>query len=154
VANYRQTVLADFQAVEDNLAGLRILATEVGQYQDAVQSAAHYLDLSVELYRTGLDSYLNVVTAQNTLLTDRVTEVQAQLRQMGASVSLVMALGGGWDVSQLPDGEKTSEKNVKWTPATQKQATVPIAPANPPHVPPISLPANESPPAQPAGSKP
>lgn len=153
-ASYRQTVLSDFQAVEDNLAGLRILAAEVGQYHEAVESAAHYLDLSTELYRTGVDSYLNVVTAQNTLLTDRVTEVQAQLRRMAASVSLIMALGGGWDISQLPDDEKNSEKNVKWTPATRKQATAPLAPANPPRMPAISLPDSEAPDAQPAGLKP
>ena len=62
VANYRQTVLNAFQAVEDNLANLRILAQEIGQQQRAIESSAHYLDLAMIRYKTGVDSYLNVIT--------------------------------------------------------------------------------------------
>ena len=110
VANYRQTVLAAFQAVEDNLSTLRILAQEIGEQHTAVNSANHFLDLSLTRYRGGVDSYLNVITAQNTVLTNRETELQIQLRQMTASVSLVMALGGGWDVSQLPNAGQLTGK--------------------------------------------
>jgi NodT family efflux transporter outer membrane factor (OMF) lipoprotein len=102
VANYRQTVLTAFQGVEDNLAALRILSDEVAEQHTAVNSASRVLDLSLTRYRAGVDSYLNVITAQNTVLTNRETEVQIQLRQMTASVSLIMALGGDWDISQLP----------------------------------------------------
>jgi NodT family efflux transporter outer membrane factor (OMF) lipoprotein len=102
VANYRQSVLTAFQAVEDNLSTLRILSQEVVEQHTAINSATRFLDLSLTRYRGGVDSYLNVITAQNTVLTNRETEVQVQVRQMTASVSLVMALGGGWDVAQLP----------------------------------------------------
>jgi NodT family efflux transporter outer membrane factor (OMF) lipoprotein len=102
VANYRQTVLGAFQAVEDNLAALRILEQEVGQQRTAVEASRHLLDLATTRYKTGIDSYLNVATAQTELLSNRQAEVQIQLRQMTCSVSLVMALGGGWNVSELP----------------------------------------------------
>jgi NodT family efflux transporter outer membrane factor (OMF) lipoprotein len=101
VAQYRQTVLSAFQSVEDNLAALRILDSEAGEQQTAVASARHLLKLATTRYQTGIDSYLNVVAAQTTLLTNREAEVQIQLRRMSASVSLVMALGGGWDASRL-----------------------------------------------------
>jgi NodT family efflux transporter outer membrane factor (OMF) lipoprotein len=102
VANYRETVLTSFQAVEDALASSRILSDEVVQQQHAVASSQHYLDLANTRYRTGVDSYLNVITAQNTLLTNRETAVSVELRQMTSSVQLILALGGGWDASQLP----------------------------------------------------
>lgn len=106
VANYRQTVLSAFQAVEDNLAALRILSREAVEERTAVASAQHFLDLSLTRYKAGIDSYLNVVTAQQALTSDREALVQVQLRLMSASVSLISALGGGWDQSQLPDQEK------------------------------------------------
>lgn len=132
VASYRQTVLGDFQTVEDNLAALRILANEVAQYKTAVTSAGRYLDLAIELYRTGVDSYLTVVAAQNTLLSNRETQVQTELRQMTASVALVMALGGGWDESRLAAEQKTLETPVKWAPATSVQPQTPVSAPNPP----------------------
>jgi NodT family efflux transporter outer membrane factor (OMF) lipoprotein len=101
VANYRQTVLGAFQAVEDNLAALRILDSEAGQQQTAVDSSRRLLDLATTRYHTGIDSYLNVITAQAALLSNRELEVQIQLRQMTSSVSLVLALGGGWDAARL-----------------------------------------------------
>ena len=81
--------------MEDNLAALRILAQEIGEQREAISSSQYYLDLAVTRFRAGIDSYLNVITAQSTLLSNRVTEVQIELRQMNASVALVMALGGG-----------------------------------------------------------
>jgi outer membrane protein TolC len=155
VASYRQTVLTDFQTVEDNLASLRILATEVDQYQTAVQASSHYLELAMIRYRTGVDSYLNVITAQNTLLSNRETQVQVQLRQMTASVALIMALGGGWDASQLPQYEQFLKHSPKWSPAGAPPGEQPktVAPPTPPAVPPLPLPVaaapgNTSPPAQ------
>ena len=96
-ATYRQTVLTAFQQVEDYLATLRILAQEIPQQETAVQSSARYLELAEHRYKLGIDSYLNVITAQNTLLANRQTLVKLRLEQMTATVQLIEALGGGWD---------------------------------------------------------
>jgi NodT family efflux transporter outer membrane factor (OMF) lipoprotein len=146
VASYRGTVLSAFQAVEDNLSTLRILAQEVMEEQTAVNSANHYLQLSLTRFKAGVDSYLNVITAENTLLTNRQTELQIQLRQMTASVSLVMALGGGWDPAELPNYKQLLTNPPKWSPAGPAPPAAPSAPANPPALPP-DLPV----PASPAG---
>src|SRR5262249_8330514 len=103
VANYRQTVLTAFQQVEDNLAGLRILEQEAGVQAAAVQAAQRSLDLSVTRYEGGVTSYLEVITAQNAALAAEVTAVNILGRRMASAVSLVQALGGGWDKSALPD---------------------------------------------------
>jgi NodT family efflux transporter outer membrane factor (OMF) lipoprotein len=108
VANYRQTVLAALQSVEDNLASLRILATEVTQLHKAAVAAERTVQLSVIRYQNGVDSYVNVITAQNTFLTNRVAELQVQLRQVTATITLVNNLGGGWDTSQWSQTEKTA----------------------------------------------
>jgi NodT family efflux transporter outer membrane factor (OMF) lipoprotein len=102
VASYRQTVLTAFQEVEDNLAALRILSHELDQQNAAVASAQRALTLSTDRYKSGIDSYLNVITAQTTLLNNQRTAVNLQMQQMTASVELIKALGGGWDNSQLP----------------------------------------------------
>lgn len=113
VANYRQTVLTAFQEVEDNLAALRILSVE-GQQQDAaVKASAKSLELATERYKTGIDSYLNVITAQTTLLTNQRTAMNIRTQQMTASVQLIKALGGGWNASELPT---TKELTTKATP--------------------------------------
>ena len=132
VANYRQAVLSAFQAVEDNLAALRILAQEAGQEHTAVASAEHYLSLAQTRYRAGIDSSLNVEVAQTLLLTNRETEVQVQLREVQSSIALVMALGGGWDVSQLPAKSDMSAHTPKWRPASDSPAPPqePVAAAN------------------------
>ncbi|SPE54816.1 RND efflux system, outer membrane lipoprotein, NodT family [Verrucomicrobia bacterium] len=103
VANYRQTVLTAFQEVEDNLASLRILTRELEEQAASVKASQHYLDLSTARYKLGIDSYLNVITAQATLLSNQRTLVNLQLQQMVASVQLIKAVGGGWDASQLPE---------------------------------------------------
>lgn len=102
VANYRQSVLTAFQQVEDNLAALRILSQEVQQQDAAVNSAQRNLSLATDRYKLGIDPYLNVITAQTTLLTNKQTAVNLRIQQMTSSVQLIEALGGGWDSSQLP----------------------------------------------------
>ena len=102
VDNYRQTVLVAFQEVEDNLAALRILEVEANQEAEAVASAEHSLSLSVTRYRGGVANYLEVTTAQSAALADEVTAVNILTRRLAASVLLVKAIGGGWDVSQIP----------------------------------------------------
>jgi len=97
VATYRETVLTAFQAVEDNLASLRVLSQELGQQSAAVASSQRYLSLATTRYKLGVDSYLNVITAQTTLLSNKRTELNLQLEQMTASVQLINSLGGGWN---------------------------------------------------------
>jgi NodT family efflux transporter outer membrane factor (OMF) lipoprotein len=110
VAIYRQTVLTGFQEVEDNLAALRILSRELEQQNAAVASAQRTLSLANERYKSGIDSYLNVITAQTALLNNQRTAVNLQMEQMTASVQLIKALGGGWNVSQLPTPKEVSTK--------------------------------------------
>ena len=99
VANYRETVLTAFQEVEDDLASLRILSQELQQQDAAVASSQRYLNLANDRYKLGIDSYLNVITAQTTLLSNQRTAMNLRMEQMTASVQLIKALGGGWDVS-------------------------------------------------------
>jgi NodT family efflux transporter outer membrane factor (OMF) lipoprotein len=100
VANYRQTVLTAFQEVEDNLSTLRILSQELQQQNAAVESSQHYLMLANDRYKSGVDGYLNVITAQTALLGNQESAMNLRMQQMTASVQLIKALGGGWDVSQ------------------------------------------------------
>jgi NodT family efflux transporter outer membrane factor (OMF) lipoprotein len=102
VAGYRQTVLAAMQQVEDNLAALRILEEEADKVQQTVQAATRALDVSTAQYKAGTVNYLTVITAQATLLNAEVTAVSVLTRRLTASVILIQALGGGWNVSQLP----------------------------------------------------
>jgi NodT family efflux transporter outer membrane factor (OMF) lipoprotein len=97
VAKYRQTVLAAFQEVEDNLSTLRILSVEIQQQNAAVESSQRYLKYANERYNSGIDSYLNVSTAQITLLTNQRTATTLLMQQMTTSVQLIKSLGGGWD---------------------------------------------------------
>jgi NodT family efflux transporter outer membrane factor (OMF) lipoprotein len=99
---YRNTVFQAFDDVEDQLAALRILEQEAATEQRAVDSARHSFDLSNTRYKGGVTSYLEVLTAEQTLLQDQVTAINIVSRQFAASVSLVRALGGGWDATQLP----------------------------------------------------
>lgn len=102
VDNYRQTVLSSFQEVEDNLAALRILEQEATTQEVAVEAAEHSLSLSETRYKGGVTSYLEVTTAQSAALSDEVTAVNILSRRLSASVLLVKAVGGGWDVSKIP----------------------------------------------------
>lgn len=102
VANYRQTVLTGFQQVEDNVAALRILEHEAQVQNAAVAAAEKYLSLANTRYTGGVTSYLEVTTAQSAALSDEVTAVNILGRRMVAAVTLVQALGGGWNSSELP----------------------------------------------------
>jgi NodT family efflux transporter outer membrane factor (OMF) lipoprotein len=102
VADYRDTVLSAFQQVEDNLAALRILEQEAQTQRAAVAAAQRSVELSTNRYKGGLATYLEVVTAQSVALTNQRTAVGLLERRMTSTVLLIKALGGGWDVSQLP----------------------------------------------------
>jgi NodT family efflux transporter outer membrane factor (OMF) lipoprotein len=101
-STYRATVLAAFNEVEDRLSDLRVLEEETGTEQRAVIAAQHSLDLSNQRYKGGATSYLEVLIAESTLLTNQRTLTDLKTRQFAASVGLIRALGGGWDVTQLP----------------------------------------------------
>jgi NodT family efflux transporter outer membrane factor (OMF) lipoprotein len=111
VASYRQTVLTAFQQVEDNLAALRILSREIGQQDDAVASAQRLLAIATDRYRLGLDPYLDVISAQTALLSAQQTAVNLRLQQLTADVQLIEALGGGWDVSQMPASKDIASRS-------------------------------------------
>lgn len=110
IANYRQTVLTAFQQVEDNLAALRVMEQEAATVALTVDSSERALTVSTAQYKAGTTSYLTVITAQATALSAERTAVELLTRRLTASVSLVQALGGGWDASQLPSMKDVQSK--------------------------------------------
>jgi outer membrane protein TolC len=88
--------------VEDNLAALRILEQEAQTQRAAVEAAQRSVELSMNRYKGGLATYLEVVTAQSIALNNQRTAVGLLERRMTSTVLLIKALGGGWDASQLP----------------------------------------------------
>jgi len=103
VAAYKSAIFLAFEDVEDQLSGMRILEQESAEEQKAVESAQHSLDISNGRYKGGVTSYLEVLTAEATLLQNQRTAVDLKTRQFVDSVNLVKSLGGGWDASQLPN---------------------------------------------------
>jgi multidrug efflux system outer membrane protein len=101
VAGYRQTVLAAFQEVQDEITGLFVLIQAQQTQQQAVDAARRTLDISTSRYSGGLVSYLDVVTAQRDLLNDEQQLAVIRGQRLVSSVLLVKALGGGWDASSL-----------------------------------------------------
>lgn len=97
VASYRQTVLSGFAEVEDQLAALRILEREGAAQEDVLASARESLALTINQYKAGTVSYINVVTVQATALQNERNAVSIFGSRMVASVNLVRALGGTWD---------------------------------------------------------
>jgi NodT family efflux transporter outer membrane factor (OMF) lipoprotein len=101
-AAYRQTVLTAFQQTEDYLAAERLLGQQMREQQEAIAAAQRYYALSNIRYKTGVDTYLNVFTAETSLLSNQQTGISLYIEQMTSSVQLIEALGGGWNTSQLP----------------------------------------------------
>ena len=110
VASYRQTVLTAVQQVEDDLAQERILTQQLAQQKAALATAQQYVNLEGARYQTGVDPYANVVLSQLTLLSDQQALANLNTSRMTASVALIEALGGGWDVSQLPGPKDVGKK--------------------------------------------
>jgi NodT family efflux transporter outer membrane factor (OMF) lipoprotein len=102
VANYRQTVLTGFQQVEDELAALAILARQAEVQEAALRASQQAVDLLLNQYRAGTVAYTSVVTAQATELSDAETALSLLQGRVLASVTLIEALGGGWDAAELP----------------------------------------------------
>lgn len=108
VAQYRQTVLAGFQEVEDNLATLRVLDQEAGVQQKAVDASQLSERLALNQYRGGTATFLSVITAQALSLESQRTAVQLLGRRLVASVTLIRATGGGWDTTAI-DADKLAQ---------------------------------------------
>jgi NodT family efflux transporter outer membrane factor (OMF) lipoprotein len=102
LAFYRQTVINAFQQVEDSLSATRIHSQEIEREQEAVKAAQEYLDIATERYKLGVDPYLNVVVAQDSLLNAQAALNSQQVSEMMSAVQLVQALGGGWNRTDLP----------------------------------------------------
>ena len=102
VAQYKETVLAAFQQVEDELALLRLLDQETALQDQAVRSSQQAEQLALNQYRAGTATYLAVVTAQTLSLTNQRTAVQLRGRLLAAGLSLVAATGGGWSAQDTP----------------------------------------------------
>jgi len=115
MANYRQTVLTAFQQVEDNLSALRVLEQETGATNETLQAAQTALDITTAQYKAGTATYLQVETQQTALFAEQKAIVDLLTRRMVSSVLLVEALGGGWDISQLPEVSalSASDKRAK-----------------------------------------
>ena len=94
--------------MEDNIATLRIVSEQIIKQNDSINSAQRYLDIAMARWETGLDPYLNVINAQTTLLTNQQALVALRVSEMTAAVQLIEALGGGWDVTQLPTPKQVS----------------------------------------------
>ncbi len=132
VAGYRETVLTAFKEVEDYLVTSRQLADQIGRQKLAVDSAGQTAKLAVIRYKTGVDPFLNVLTAQNTLFQNQQMLTQLQTQQMTTAVQLIAALGGGWDLSQLPSDADLKSKSqpslASVSAAAPAQAPTPATP--------------------------
>jgi outer membrane protein, multidrug efflux system len=101
VADYRQSVLTAFQQVEDGISNLQTLEQAATTQAAAVEDARRELDIANHRYVGGVATYLDVITAQSTLLTSKRLAAQLLGQRMVSSVYLVKALGGGWQASDL-----------------------------------------------------
>ena len=106
VATYRQTLLTAFQQVEDQLSNLRILGQQQRVQDEAVSLARQAVEITLNEYRAGTADFTTVVTAQATLLTNEQASLTVRQNRFLASVNLIQALGGGWDLSELPGYEE------------------------------------------------
>ena len=102
VAEYRQTVLTAFQQVEDELAAIRIFTKQLAVEEQAVKNAREAVRVFTNQYRAGIVDLTTVVTAETNLLSQEETELAVRQNLFLASVTLIEALGGGWDTTLLP----------------------------------------------------
>jgi NodT family efflux transporter outer membrane factor (OMF) lipoprotein len=174
VANYRQTVLTAFQQVEDELAAIRYFTVALAQQQRAVKDERTAVNVFLNQFQAGTVAFTTVVVAEIQLLADEETELTYRQDLFLASVSLIEALGGGWDTLlmptqvQLQKGFSLLQKLepappvVESAPAdavtavapTRPPATAPLASPPPTIPPPATPPPASAPPASPPpGSK-
>jgi NodT family efflux transporter outer membrane factor (OMF) lipoprotein len=101
IDDYRQTVIAGFQQVEDNLLALRVLEHQAAIEQKAVEAAKEAEKLTLDQYKAGTVPYTSVITAQTTTLSSEQTALTVQQDRLTASVALIQAMGGGWSTAKL-----------------------------------------------------
>ncbi len=111
VATYRQTVLTAFQQVEDQLVAIRILARQQKVIDDAVKAAQQEVDVYLNQYQAGTIAFTAVVVAQAQLLADQESALTVRQDRFLAAVSLIEALGGGWDTDLLPSSVALEMRN-------------------------------------------
>ena len=111
IANYRQTVLAAFQQVEDELAALRILEQQGAVQDRAVRAAEEAEALILNQYKAGTVAYTNVITAQTVALSNKQTALAILQTRLAASVVLIEALGGGWTAADLPSHDQIRQSS-------------------------------------------
>jgi len=109
LGTYRQTVLAAFQEVEDNLAAAAILTQEAAVQAEALAAARQSAVITLNQYQAGTVSYLNVVTAQTAQLAAEQTAVQLLGRRLNASVTLLKAAGGDWWMPGEPQDARAAK---------------------------------------------
>jgi NodT family efflux transporter outer membrane factor (OMF) lipoprotein len=109
IATYRQTVLAGFQQVEDELSTLRILQQQASVEVDAVKTAQEAERLTLNQYKAGTVPYSSVITAQAAALQAEETALGVTENRLTASVTLIEAIGGGWDASKLPRTDQVED---------------------------------------------
>jgi outer membrane protein, multidrug efflux system len=102
VGAYRQSVLTAFADVEDKLSGLRVLAGQGAEIDQALASARRSADLARKLYEAGRSGYLELLDAQRNLATVERAAVQLRGDRAITTVALIRALGGGWDAAPAP----------------------------------------------------
>ena len=140
VANYRQAVLFAFQQVEDELAAIRILTQQLGVQQGAVTNAREAVRVFSNQYQGGIVDLTTVVVAETTLLSDEEAELTVRQNLFLASVSLIEALGGGWDTTLLPDRVQLMKgfslvPQLESTPPLAEPAPADATPAGPSNAP-------------------
>jgi len=111
IANYRQTVLAAFQQVEDELAALRILEQQAEVQDRAVRASEEAEALILNQYKAGTVAYTSVITAQTVSLGNKQTALSILQSRLSASIVLIEALGGGWTAADLPSHDQIRESS-------------------------------------------
>jgi NodT family efflux transporter outer membrane factor (OMF) lipoprotein len=121
VATYRQTVLTAIQQVEDNLAGIRILSREATVQAEDVRISRQATQIALNEYRAGTQAFTTVVTAEQQQLAAEEAQLSTQAQIQADAVSLIVALGGGWSQSKLPDAAADSAAPFPPTPRAASQ---------------------------------
>jgi NodT family efflux transporter outer membrane factor (OMF) lipoprotein len=125
IAQYRQTVLEGFQQVEDQLAALRILEQQSAIENETVQTAREAARLTLNQYKAGTVPYSSVISAQATALSTEQTALNVVQNRLTASVTLIEAIGGGWDAGRLPGADQVEDNMsfLKVVPITTEHPT-------------------------------
>jgi len=118
-ATYRNNVLSAFSDVEDSLTDLHTRADEADAQAKAVAAAREYLRLTQIQYQTGVVDYLHVVNAEQTLVTNELSEAQILNQRMASTILLIKALGGGWESQPSASAEEAEPSDTPRTTANR-----------------------------------